>query len=73
MRKSCKIWNACSEVYGGGEDLPPCTKESTDTQQLKAKIAEIIDKYERLERVGSLNWYGIAHDLMKKFRQLSAV
>ena len=35
MRKSCKIWSACSEAYSGGEDLPPCTKESqtTDTQQ----------------------------------------
>lgn len=40
MRKSCKIWNACSEAYSGGEDLPPCTKESqtTDTQHTQAKM-----------------------------------
>jgi len=42
MRKSCKIWSACSLAYGGGEDLPPCIKESpsTDAQQLKAEIAD---------------------------------
>ena len=44
MRKSCKIWSACSEAYSGGEDLPPCTKESqtTDTQQLKAEILPLL-------------------------------
>ena len=48
MRKSCKIWSACSLAYGGGEDLPPCIKESpsTDAQQLKAEILRICDEAE---------------------------
>jgi len=48
MRKSCKIWSACSEAYGGGEDLPPCTKESqtTDTQQRYAEISALVSELE---------------------------
>ena len=48
MRKSCKIWSACSLAYGGGEDLPPCIKESpsTDAQQLKAEIAALATRVE---------------------------
>lgn len=72
MRKSCKIWSACSEAYGGGEDLPPCTKESqtTDTQQLKAKIAALMVPAFIALRNGNLVE---ASECIDKLRQLSAV
>ena len=73
MRKSCKIWSACSLAYGGGEDLPPCIKESpsTDVQQLKAEIAAMIDWYD-----APLGYGGNTVNrtqLLDKLRQLLAV
>jgi len=73
MRKSCKIWSACSEAYSGGEDLPPCTKESqtTDTQQLKAEIRAMCIELECTthDKFDS----GMYHALRGRLRELSAV
>jgi hypothetical protein len=73
MRKSCKIWPHCSAVYAGGEDLPPCTKESpsTEVQQLKAEIAALATELSSLSRS---DIYNGEHDaIAEKLRQLSAV
>jgi len=72
MRKSCKIWSACSEAYSGGEDLPPCTKESqtTDTQQLKAEIAALVAKCDTAHYLGDEEEFDSCIEAM---RQLSAV
>ena len=73
MRKSCKIWSACSEAYGGGEDLPPCTKEpqTTDTQQLKAEIAALEINLRRwIDEFGPDT---MLSDIADEMQQLSAV
>lgn len=73
MRKSCKIWSACSEAYGGGEDLPPCTKESqtTDTQRLKAEISFLVT-WEGAHR-GSMSDLRRLGYILDSLRKLSAV
>ena len=69
------VWG-CSTC---GWEAPQKSDETAvlNTTQVKSsanataeQIAEILEKYERLEKLGKLNYYQVYNDLKKEFRQL---